>query len=433
MTTTYAPPRPQPSTAPAAPAQHPHTSVLGRMSLARKFLLVGGVYGLALVVINSIAYSGMGVIAAEVTEVVALAAQDGVDLSGVAEQASATAGRYSTLITVLGLIALAAGTTLLRLTGRSIRSTIRGVHHSLEALAQGDLTVTAPVTSRDEIGQMAQALGTAQGSLRTLLAEVGGATRTVAAAAEQLAAGSEQMNAGLSHTASLSGTVAAAAEQVSTNVRTAAAGSEQMGSSIREIAQNAEEAARVAARAAEVAEGTTTAVVRLGGSSQEIGEVVKVITSIADQTDLLALNATIEAARAGEAGKGFAVVAGEVKELAQQTARATEDIARRVEAIQGDTGSAADAMREIADIVGAINQRQLTIASAVEEQTATTQEITRSISEAAAGTGEIAVNITAVAGDAREAVGTVSEIGQSVTELARMSAELQRRVDQFRY
>ncbi|MBD7952575.1 MULTISPECIES: methyl-accepting chemotaxis protein, partial [Oerskovia] len=206
-----------------------------------------------------------------------------------------------------------------------------------------------------------------------------------------------QFSASSEETAAQSGVVAAAAEQVSQNVRTVAAGAEQMGASIREIAQNSNEAAKVANRATDRAASTNVTVQKLGTSSQEIGDVVKVITSIAEQTNLLALNATIEAARAGEAGKGFAVVASEVKELAQETAKATEDIARRVEAIQDDTSSAVGAIGEIADIIGRINDYQLTIASAVEEQTATTTEMSRGVQESATGASEIAGNITGIA------------------------------------
>ena len=177
----------------------------------------------------------------------------------------------------------------------------------------------------------------------------------------------------------------ASAGDVASSVDTVAAGSSQMESAIREIATNATEAARVAGQAVTVAETTTRTVGKLGDSSQEIATVVKLINGIAEQTNLLALNATIEAARAGEAGKGFAVVASEVKELAQETARATEDISRRVEAIQADTAGAVDAIGQISSVIGEINDFQATIAAAVEEQTATTNEMNRNVAEAASG------------------------------------------------
>ncbi len=265
---------------------------------------------------------------------------------------------------------------------RRLVRTVRSVQASLEAMAQGDLTVEPDARDRDELGRMAGALTDAQATLREVMASVGASADAVAASAGE--------------TSVQSGVVAGAAEEVSRNVQTVAAGADEMGASIREISQNANEAARVAAAAVTEAETTTATVLQLGESSREIGDVVKVITSIAEQTNLLALNATIEAARAGEAGKGFAVVANEVKELAQETAKATEDIARRVEAIQGDTTGAVSAIERISAVIGQINDFQLTIASAVEEQTATTNEMSRSVGEAAQGSGQIAATAAVV-------------------------------------
>src|SRR5579884_3876613 len=175
-----------------------------------------------------------------------------------------------------------------------------------------------------------------------------------------------------------------------------------MLASIREISKSANEAALIASRAVTTADATNKTVARLGDSSLEIGKVIKVITSIAQQTNLLALNATIEAARAGEAGKGFAVVANEVKELAKETARATEDIGQKIEAIQHDTRVSVDAIAQIGNIIKEINDISNNIAAAVEEQTVTTNEISRNVTEAANGTTDIASNIAGVATAAQD-------------------------------
>ena len=207
----------------------------------------------------------------------------------------------------------------------------------------------------------------------------------LASSSEELNKVSQSMGANADETATQANVVSAAAEQVSNNVQTVATGADEMGASIKEIAKNTAEATRVAASAVRTAEVTNATISKLGQSSAEIGQVIKVITSIAQQTNLLALNATIEAARAGEAGKGFAVVANEVKELAKETAKATEDISRKIEAIQGDTNGAVSAIGQISQVIGQISDIQTTIASAIEEQSATTNEIGRTLAEAAQG------------------------------------------------
>ncbi len=255
----------------------------------------------------------------------------------------------------------------------------------------------------------------------------------LAASAEELTAISQQLGANAEETAAQANVVSAASEQVSKNVQTVATATEEMSASIKEIAKNANEAAKVATAAVKVADTTNTTVAKLGESSAEIGKVIKVITSIAQQTNLLALNATIEAARAGEAGKGFAVVANEVKELAKETAKATEDISQKIEAIQGDTHGAVQAIAEISEIINRINDISNTIASAVEEQTATTNEIGRNVAEAAKGSTEIAQNITGVATAAQSTSSGAGNSRDAAGQLSGMASELQQLVSGFKY
>ncbi len=359
---------------------------------------------------------------------------DGLEEEGVAQSAQAAARNTEaaeeassavTTLLVTALLSIVVGVALTVVVVRRFVATVGSVRDSLAAMATGDLTVTPVVRDLDEVGRMAQSLAQAQDGLRSVLGAVAASADAVAASSEELSASSAQISASAEETSVQSGVVSAAAEEVSRNVGTVAAGAEEMGASIREISQNANEAARVAATAVAEAQATTVTITALGTSSQEIGAVVKAITSIAEQTNLLALNATIEAARAGEAGKGFAVVANEVKELAQETARATEDIARRVEAIQGDTTKAIAAIGGISEVIGSINDYQLTIASAVEEQTATTNEMSRSVQEAAGGSTEIATNITGVSAAASS---TTQALGQT-----RMASDLRTTVGRFTY
>ncbi|MCR6688144.1 methyl-accepting chemotaxis protein [Cellulomonas sp.] len=360
-------------------------------------------------------------------------AQTDAQVVAIQESGQAEARRMIVVLALTFVVAVLLAVTLAAATIRRISRSVRSVAVTLDAMATGDLTQGVEVVEQDEVGRMAASLASAQDSLRTTFGEVARTAQDVAESAERLAGSNAQVSDAAGETSAQAGVVAAAAEQVSRNVQAVAAGAEQMGASIREIAQNATEAAKVASTATGVAAAANDTVSRLGTSSAEIGNVVKLITTIAEQTNLLALNATIEAARAGEAGKGFAVVAGEVKELANETAKATEDIARRVEAIQHDTSGAVDSIGQISGIIASINDYQMTIASAVEEQTATTNEMSRGVAEAATGSGEIAVNITGVATAADRSSHVLSGVSGQVDELAVLSGALRDRVAKFTF
>ena len=313
-----------------------------------------------------------------------------------------------------------------------LRTKVDSMLDVVSAAAEGDLTKEVTVKGSDAIGRMGEGLSAFMQKMRSNMQDIGHNAETLASSSEELTAVSQQMAGNAEETSAQSGVVSAASDEVSKNVETVATGAEEMSASIKEIAQNANEAARVAAEAVTVADTTNTTISKLGDSSTEIGQVIKVITSIAEQTNLLALNATIEAARAGEAGKGFAVVANEVKDLANQTAKATEEISGKIGAIQDDTKSSVDAIAEISEVINKINDIASTIASAVEEQTATTAEIGRNVGEAARGTAEIAQNITGVAQAAESTTQGATDTQNASSELSKMAAELQGLVGQFK-
>ncbi len=331
------------------------------------------------------------------------------------------------------VVKYASDTTQIVRERESLKNKVDQILAVVSAAAQGDLTQTISVSGTDPVGQLGDSLTKFFETLSVSIASIGENATALAGASEELSAVSSQMSANATETASQAQFVSSATDEVNANVSVVATGVEELNSAIREIAKNASDAARVSQQAVTIASDTNRTISKLGDSSMEIGKVVKVITSIAEQTNLLALNATIEAARAGEAGKGFAVVANEVKELAKETARATEDISHKIETIQADTNGAISAIQEICEVINRINDISNTIASAVEEQTATANEMGRNVSEAARGSAEIAQNITSVADATRSTTEGANNSMQAASELSRMAGDLQRLVGQFKY
>jgi methyl-accepting chemotaxis protein len=334
---------------------------------------------------------------------------------------------------VTTLAALGVGIFVAIFLSRSISGATQSVLVQAEAIAAGDLTHDdLKVRSQDELGDLTAAINKMSGSLKRMILAITESAVQVASASEELNTTSQQITANSEETSAQADVVSKAAQTVSQNLQTVATGAEEMGASIKEIAKNATEAAKVATAAVKVAETTTTTVSKLGDSSTEIGQVIKVITSIAQQTNLLALNATIEAARAGEAGKGFAVVANEVKELAKETAKATEDISRKIEAIQTDTKAAVDAIASISGVINQINDISGTIATAVEQQNATTNEMSRNVSEAAHGSAEITSNVAGVAEAAQGTTRGATDTQKASQQLLETSTQLRQLVEQFK-
>ena len=314
---------------------------------------------------------------------------------------------------------------------RTMAENIRQHALAAQAIAAGNLNMTVQCWSdKDVLGKSLQMCAS---NIKALLDNAIKLSDSLSEAASELSRVAAEMGSSAEQTASQANMVSAGSEQVSRNIQTVATAADEMGASIREIAKSTADATKVATAAVRSAEDTNVTIGKLGQSSAEIGQVIKVITSIAQQTNLLALNATIEAARAGEAGKGFAVVANEVKELAKETAKATEDISRKIEAIQTDTKGAVAAIEQIGSVIGQINDIQNTVASAVEEQSVTTNEITRNLTEAAKGGADISRSIAGVAEAARTTTGGAGQTQKSAESLEKLAEELQALMGRFRY
>jgi len=359
-----------------------------------------------------------------------------LNISGGAAAMKSAAGTYSSSrYWVVGLLfgAIAIGLLVAVGLARSSSSSATRMLAMIQQVAAKNLTINdMEITSEDEIGQAGIALNQMKNNLHSVVQSIAETATHVASASEELNATSQQISANSEETSAQAGVVSTASQSVNQNLQSVSTGADEMTTTIQSIATSAHEAATVAGNAVQTAQTANVTVAKLGESSAEIGQVIKVITSIAQQTNLLALNATIEAARAGEAGKGFAVVANEVKELAKQTAKATEDISRKITAIQTDTQGAVDAIASIGSVIKQVNDISGTIATAVEEQSATTNEMTRNVADAAKGSAEITQNIAGVADSARGTSNSANESQKAANQLAEMAVQLQGLVAQFK-
>lgn len=344
-----------------------------------------------------------------------------------------TEGRANVITFSLVLCGLFIGAVAAVVIARSIARSMSQMLGLAQEIAAKNLTIAdIEISSPDEIGRAETALNTMKNSLREMIHSIADTANHVTSASREISTEAQQITANSEQTSAQANVVSTAVQQVTRNLETVVTGAGEMSTTIQSIASSAHEAASVAKEAVKNARAADATVSKLGESSAEIDDVIKVITSIAQQTNLLALNATIEAARAGEAGKGFAVVANEVKELAKQTAKATEEISRKIAAIQQDSKGAVDAIGGIHGVIRKISDISGTIATAVEEQSATTNEMSRNVAEAAEGVTEISNNIGGVAQAAQGTSANAKESLKAAVQLAEMSAQLSGLVKQFR-
>ena len=440
-----------------------------RQRLAGELVEISGGYRQAFSDVTAVIFARNGTIAdtldqigpdiAEQAEVIKLGNLQRQDTLGPEATAAMLSAKWTGIVT--SLLAIVIGALFAVLIGRAISRPIVRMTEAMGVLADGDLTVTVPAVGRkDEIGEMADAVQvfkdnaleverlrkeqeeqerrTAEEKRRQMMeladgfeSSVGTIIGTVSSASTELQQTAQSMSSTAEETSNQSAAVAAASEEASSNVGTVATSTEELSSSISEISRQINESKRISTQAADDAEAANEAVRGLADAAQKIGDVVNLISDIAEQTNLLALNATIEAARAGEAGKGFAVVASEVKSLANQTAKATEEIAAQVSGMQSATDGTVQSIEGITKVIAQLSENAAAVASAVEEQNAATQEIARSVQEASSGTQEVASNIVGVQQAAEQTGAASAQVLGAAEELSKQSETLRGEVDRF--